>query len=239
MKWKETFYIPGQDEDMNCLVGAGTMMRLMHECAEWQVDKMGPSNESLRKEGKAFLVSRFTMDIPRPLHGLRQAEVFTWGCPCRGFSFIRCYELRQDDQTVARAKATMALVNIQTRHLLRTDDYHPGFATLPEEPPQMSERFRLPPTEEMTPAGTHTVRYADCDLNGHLNNTRYADMFCGMTDMRGKRVTGLSVSYRQEAPLGTLLSVYSAQDAEGRWLFRSLLPDGTVNAEAAMTLSDI
>lgn len=238
MKWETKFYIPVQDEDMNRVVGAGAIMRLMHECAELQVREMGPSNESLREKGQAFLISRFALDMPYPLSGFSEVRAVTWGCPCRGFSFNRCYEIWQGERLVGRGKATMALIDLTTRHLLRSDCYHPGFTLEPEAELVTAERFVLPQTAEMTAVGKHTVDYADCDLNGHLNNTRYAEMFCSVTDMRGKRVTGLSVNYQREAPLGTELSVYQTAE-NGHLLFRSLLPDGSVNAEAMMTLADL
>ena len=238
MKWETQFYIPAQDEDMNRVLGAGAIMRLMHECAELQVREMGPSNESLRERGQAFLISRFALDMPHPLSGFSTVRAVTWGCPCRGYSFNRCYEIWQGEQLVARGKAVMALIDIRTRHLIRCENYHPGFTVEPEIEVKSAERFLLPPTAEMTMAGKHTVAYADCDLNGHLNNTRYAEMFCGVTDMRGKRVTALSVNYQREAPLGTELSVYKTEE-NGHLLLRSLLPDGTVNAEALMTLAPL
>lgn len=85
-------------------------------------------------------------------------------------------------------------------------------------------------------SGRHKVVYSDCDENLHLNNTRYAQVFCDPCSpiCAGKRATGFSINYRVEARLGTEFDVFSSETESGHY-FRTVFPDGTVGTEAILT----
>ena len=234
--WQEKVVLSSQDADINRVLGAGAVMRIMEEAGEHQVSCYGPSSEALREEGRAFLLSRFALDYVRPLRPFEQVTVETWSCPSRGFSFLRCYRVRIGDEIVARAQARLAMVDVVDRHLLRVSDYQCGYET--DEPYSPLLDDRVPRTETNVEAGRHEVRYAECDLNGHLNNTRYADLFCGFVPMEGRRVRSIVLNYLREAPMGVELSLCSAAAAEGIVL-RSRLPGGEINTEAYLRLEDL
>jgi len=94
-------------------------------------------------------------------------------------------------------------------------------------------RFKIPDDVEMRLVGERTVEYADIDLNGHMNNTRYPDILCGYIpeDMRGRRVISLGISFLSEAPFGETLKIYSGT-SDGVHYVRTIRENGSVNVEA-------
>ena len=49
------------------------------------------------------------------------------------------------------------------------------------------------------------------DVNKHMNNTRYLDLFCSyIPSMEGKTVVSATIFYQSEAPLGEVIRVYRA-----------------------------
>ena len=103
----------------------------------------------------------------------------------------------------------------------------------------MPLRFRVPQEIQMNLVGERVIGYSDVDRNGHLNNTRYPDLYCSyLPDMRHKRVISFSVSFLSEAPLGESVKVYLGSDDE-TYYFRSVLPSGKVNAEAEFLLEPV
>ena len=87
--------------------------------------------------------------------------------------------------------------------------------------------------------GEREVYYADCDENGHMNNTVYPDMLFSFTPearmKTGERVVSLNVSFLNEAPLGDVLRIYTAVN-DGVRCFRTVRSDGKTNVEAEMVI---
>ena len=88
--------------------------------------------------------------------------------------------------------------------------------------------------------GERAVEYADIDLNGHMNNTRYPDFLCGYIEggMKNQQVISMSISFVSEAPLGETLKVY-AGESDGLYYIRTLRGNGSVNVEAEIMLEQI
>ena len=238
MKWTETFRINSHDEDPDGVIRASAVMRYLQEAANLQLQTLGPSGADLRRQGQAFLLSRVAAELYAPLHGYETVTSETWSAGSRGFSFFRCHALYRDGVLVARAKTTWALIDIATRKLLRASAYHPNFDDNPPFEEPFEEHFTVPHTEELTDLGTHTVVYPECDVNRHINNTNYPDLFADKLAMDGKRVTSFAVNYYNEAPLHETLRIYGTAHSDVH-LLRSLRSDGKINAEARLVLAPI
>ena len=81
--------------------------------------------------------------------------------------------------------------------------------------------------------GERTVEYADVDMNGHMNNTRYPDIFCSYLgeEMKGQRVISMGISFLSEAPLGESIKYY-AGGSDDVFYVRTIRENGQTNAEA-------
>ena len=75
--------------------------------------------------------------------------------------------------------------------------------------------------EGLASAGEWTVRYSQCDLNGHLNNAFYLDLVCDALPLdvvRKGPVTFASINYHREVPMGETVEVFYAPSAEGWYI---------------------
>ena len=100
-------------------------------------------------------------------------------------------------------------------------------------------RIRVPDEVSLRLAGERKVEYADVDVNGHMNNTKYPDFLCGWAaPMKGRRAVSMGISFRSEAPLGCTLKVYRGE-LDGVHYVRSVKESGEVNAEAEIIFEEI
>ena len=127
MKWSEKYIINTHDCDPMGNVRASLVLRYMQETANMQMKHLGPSNEQLRQEGKAFLLSRINMSLYHPLRAGDEIESATWGCESRGVSFNRCYQIRRGSEVIAEAASVWGLVGIEDHKLYRVDEVELGF----------------------------------------------------------------------------------------------------------------
>ena len=238
MKQSKLFTVDSHDVDFNGVARASSLIRYMQESAEEHLRTCGTSNEALRKSGRAFLLSRFSVSFYESVWAYEQIEVQTWATESRGFSFGRCYRVLRDGVIVAEATSVWALVDVETRRPIRVNDFEidlePEDMLALDVPP----RVLCPQNEQMHLRAEHSVSYRELDANVHMNNTCYSDMLCNTLDMRGKRLFRMSINFINEAKLHDSLNIYCLKQ-KGDIYFRSLRSDGKTNIEAQLTLIEI
>ena len=223
------------DVDFNGVARASSLMKYIQSAAECQLTEGGLSYSELRKKERAFILSRIKMEFTECVRAYEPLVALTFPCTSRGYSFLRCYKLLRDGETIGRAVSVWALVNTENHALVPVNDMELGLETY--DPIDMPlSRIVIPKDAETV--GTYTVNYADLDQNRHMNNTRYPDMYSNFLPLENKRIESITVSYLAEAPAGDTLTVMRAFK-DGFYYFRTIRSDGKVNSESEIKLTDI
>lgn len=239
-KFKASFTVNSHDADRNGNVRPSVMLRYVHEAANLQLESGHPTMDELRYDmKKAFLLSRVTMEMKRPLHGFEAIDVLTWGAGGRGASFYRSGKIYAGEEDVASLVSVWALLDLETGRLCRVRDVALGIPIVEELPLETPSHIRPPEGVTLEEVGTRTVYNSDIDVNTHMNNTNYPDMLTNyIPGIENKWVSSFSIGYLHEAPLGETLTVLYGRDGNTHYL-RTLLADGKVNAEAMMVTEDV
>jgi len=197
MKWSGEYKVNANDVDYNNIVSASSALKYMQDAANCAMEEDGASYLELFERGYSFILSRIRMSLYAPIYSHEKLEVQTWACESRGVQFNRCYRILRDGAIVAEAVSVWALYGINDKRLHRVNEFDLGYRTDDMIELDLPARFKIPDDVEMRLVGERTVEYADIDLNGHMNNTRYPDILCGYIpeDMRGRRVISLGISF--------------------------------------------
>ena len=240
MKWSGNYRVNANDVDYNNIVSASNVLRFMQDAAFSAMKEDGLSYNELFERGYAFILSRTRMSLYAPIYSHEKLEVQTWACESRGVQFNRCYRILRDGAIVAEAVSVWALYGTCDKRLHRVTEFDLGYRTDDMIELDLPARFKIPDDVEMRLVGERTVEYADIDLNGHMNNTRYPDVLCGYIpeDMRGQRVISIGISFLSEAPLGETLKIYSGT-SDGVHYIRTIRENGSVNVEAEILTESI
>jgi acyl-ACP thioesterase len=233
--FKTSFTVDIHDVDFNGSAKASSLLKYIQSAAELQLTANGMSYEYLKNQNRAFIVSKIKMEISDKIGAYVPITATTYPATSRGYSFLRCYELIRDGETVARAVAVWALVDTESRALVRVNDFELGLETY--------DPIDIPMTRIVIPknvmlVGNYKVNYGDTDQNKHMNNTRYPDIYASFMPMDKKRIKSITISYLKEAKMGELLRVESAEK-DGVVYFRTLCEDGKINTEDEIELADI
>ena len=225
------------DVDHNGVVRTSSLMKYIQSAAQTQLTLNGMSYDQLKDMKRAFILSRIKMEFTEPVRAYEKLTAVTYPCDSRGYSFLRCYALEKDGVTIGRAVSIWALIDTETRALVKVNDFELGLQT--HEPHTLAlSRFTMPTS--IREVGTYTVNYGDVDQNCHMNNTRYPDMYSNFLPLDGKRIRTISINYQNEAPRGEKLRVERADGIDGyTYYFRTIREDGKVNTEAEILLEDI
>ena len=229
--------------DANRICRAADLMRFMQEAATRQLEALGPNLTTLQSQGRAFIMSRISIDFPAPVYTFDTVQCTTWPCASsRGACFDRHFEIFCGEETVARAASQWAFLDYQNQKLLRVEDADVYFTRDEVVTTTLPLRFRIPKDAILTAGGEKTVRYSDIDTNRHLNNTHYCDLYCDHLPMDGKRIAALSIAFQKEAPLGETVTVLRTEepDENGIYYFRTVRQsDGAVNTEAMVRMTNL
>lgn len=223
------------DVDYNGIAKASSILKYIQSAAQAQLNDNDMSYERLRERSRAFLLSRLKLEILKPIRAYTPLTAITYPCDSRGYSFLRCYSLECDGETVARAASAWALIDTDTKALVRVDNFDLGLPTLPHGE-LVLVHMRMPTS--LVDVGGYGVHYGDVDQNRHMNNTKYPDMYSSFLPLNNKMIRSITINYSAEAEIGDKLRVQRAEE-NGYFYFRTLRSDGKVNSEAQIELIDI
>ena len=241
MKFSYEYLLYDHDTDVNGIMSVASIMRYAQQTASLQHVAYGPQIPDLRRQGKAFILSRVALDvISTPPRSCTPFTVTTWLNQARGYAFNRYTELSCDGSTFARMSATWGIMDIEARHPLKVEQTPVGFEA-DEDILTLNAplRFRIEKEAVFEKVGTHKVVYGDCDENLHVNNCNYPTLFLScLNGMVGKRVSQLSVSFMKEARLNSSFDILLSRYG-GAYIFRTTLESGEHGTEARIVTEDI
>ena len=194
------------------------VLRYQQEAAERQLTVGGLGWQGLAEKGMAFVASRWHTHITRLPEMGERVTLTTWHRERRGPRFFRCYDWRDaEGRVLLQGVMQFALVAVADHRLLRGEEF--DVFGLPDQPARGVDcadpsRWKEPAMEA---AGEFLVRWSDTDRNGHMNNTRYADLLCDALPggMDGRRLTDVELYFAGETLPGETLMLSTGMDAEG------------------------
>lgn len=233
MKYQENYNVKFHDTDVNEVISASNILKLMQETSMRHMKARKPSYEELLSDKKAFILSNIRLEIYNPIYAYEDVEVKTWACPSRGFSFLRSYSIERNGETMAEANTTWALVSTEARRLYKVADVDlSNYDTEEQLTLENPLRIRIPAEAQLSLIGEYTVRYTDTDLNGHMNNTNYPDMLVNcMANPEKIRIKSIAISFLSDIKRGESVKIYTVK-TDGKHYFRSIKEDGSTNIEA-------
>ena len=235
MEYRMKTEVDVHDVDFNGVAKTSSIMKYIQSAAQCQLTEGGMSYDNLKSNNRAFILSRVKLEILKPLRAYAPLTAVTYPCESRGYSFLRCYQLESDGEVVARAISVWALIDTESRALVKVNDFNLGLPTLPQNGLVLGA-MKLP--SNMTDIGGYGVHYGDVDQNRHMNNTKYPDMYSSFLPLNGKMIRSITISYSNEAQIGEKLRVQRGEE-NGFYYFRTVRSDGKVNSEAQIELCDI
>ena len=216
-EYKMTVKVASFDTDSADRMRLSAVLRYQQEAGEQHLGPAGLGWRDLSGHGIAFVASRWHAVIHRLPRLEEEVILTTWHRDRKGPRFFRCYEWR-DAEGLLLIEGVMqfALVSVTDHRLLRGDEFM-ALAPLPDAPHGVGcpdpARFTL---TEPTAAGAYEVRWSDIDRNGHMNNTRYADLMWDFlpTVWQGREPADVELYFAGESRQGDFLSLCVSMDSE-------------------------
>jgi len=219
--YTETATVLNADADFRSLLKPSALLRYVEQVSADHARTFGMTDQFFKDHGVAFLVGKQALKFDRVPQRAEKLTLLTRAEASRRGSVKRITTVTDaEGKQVAMVDCRWIVVSLAEGRILREPGWTvEGFwnETVEGELPLQLHKCR----EGLASAGEWTVRYSQCDLNGHLNNAFYLDLVCDALPLdvvRKGPVTFASINYHREVPMGETVEVFYAPSAEGWYI---------------------
>ena len=210
--WTQSYAVNSLVANAQKRLGLVGLLNILQDVAWAHADHLGHGYEATMEMGALWILSRQKLVMTAWPNWGDQLLVRTWVRPIKGPLIHRDYEMRVADRKVGECTASWLTLDVKTRRPIR-----PAVAA-------GSLDFRLDGALAFTPekiavrqglaeTARFSVRNSDLDVNGHVNNTRYAQWILDSTPLeahRTWRVDRYEVSFLAEIQVGDAVAIEEA-----------------------------
>jgi medium-chain acyl-[acyl-carrier-protein] hydrolase len=186
-----------------------TLLQLLQEAAIRHADMYGVGADSIAERGTSWVLNRLAVALTRYPRRDEALRVETWSTGVRGFRGYREFRLFCGDELLLSGSSLWLWIDLRTRMLTRVPQelesaFPVGGEGRASYKPDL-ERLRFAALAESATATPVTVRYSDCDANGHVNNTAYFDYLQTALVRQGRSAhpQRVELQYLREIPPAT------------------------------------
>lgn len=234
------FPLSSQDIDCHCRIRPSTLLGFFQDVAAEAAAQFHATREEMVEKYNLFwMVARVRYRLTAPISWGQILTIQTWHRGADKTLMYRDYLLTVDGKEVGRATTVWVLCNLTTRKLERFSGFAEFVGT---DGGELCWNTKVPPLRlpaEMETVERRLMHFSEMDLNGHINNTRYADFMCdalgGKLSSPDCYVSELQISYLEECKPGETLALQVAQ-ADGRYYIRGLGETGTARFQGYLVL---
>ncbi len=209
--YDETFSLRSRDCDLNEVWRPSAILETMQDTAGAHSKLLGCGREDLVKNNIVWVLSRCEIQMDRYPHSGETVTVHTFPVPTRICFFPRYFIFTDArGEMIGKAGSLWLLLDLGTRRMMPPGEV----GRLIPDNRNLSVPMNLPATvgnlqgEEFV-SEYHPV-YTDLDVNGHVNNARYADWLCntlGIEIMREYEPDHLILNYNHEVLPGSVVTL--------------------------------
>ena len=193
---------------------------LFQDIANKNTESLGGGKEATTDKGLDWIVARISLDIKRMpmLDEEYELETYPFGVKA-GCIFYRCARmLDKNNDPIIRLNSMWSVMDNKTRKIV----LKPNISHAKEEyGDELAEPVKVA-LEDANFTFSKVVRYSDCDLNGHLNNTRYVEALVDINNLEFYKkyfISHIDINFISEVHDEEKLDIYASDDKtyiEGR-----------------------
>ena len=219
-EFERSFFVFRHEGDFLGRMQPGALLRFAQQVATDHCNALGLNDAVYARTHTAFLLVRQTLEFARVPHVDETLRFLTRPEAPQRASYKRITQVFDEaGEEVACVDSRWVLVDTDSRRILRKapPEMEMPWPALVDRQLEVSLPAR---PEQMEPAGQLRADYSRCDMNGHLNNTRYADVACDLlpaSALRAAAVRRMTIHYHKEIPLGQTAALTRADLGDGCW----------------------
>ncbi len=242
MYFEDNYRVGARDTDPFNQCRPSSVLNFLQEAATDAAGELGVSRDEIVVRYHCFwMLARIWYRLDKPLFWDDVLTVRTWHRGGKGVSMYRDFDLYRNGEPIGEAVSVWVLADLDTHKLKKLTEVEEFHLTTGGDLCKDIKLHRARMPAEMAAAETRLLRYSDCDVNGHVNNVRYADLACDALRLEqtgaGRFVSSVHISYLKECRPGETLTLYTGEK-DGLWCVRGADSTEVVRFEAEISLKN-
>lgn len=230
--------LTGMDTDGRGICKASALLNHLQVAAGFAAETGGFGRDVLvEKYGAIWMLARSWFHLDRPLYWEDDITIRTWHRGPKGAMMYRDYDILADGTPVGESVSGWVVASVEGHKMMRLSHIGELADTDGGELCKSVTLSKLRLPEGLRPVEERRMRYSDTDINGHVNNTRYADFACDAVELdklaEDQFLSAMQIGYLAECRPGEWITMETgAQD--GKTYVRGLDKGGKSRFEAAL-----
>lgn len=221
--YTQTYTICRHDGDHHGNAKPGALLRYGQQIATMHAEAAGLNDELYAATHTAHVLAKLALHIDRTPRVDETLTVTTRPERCkRAVNKRITFFYDAAGQQVAVLDSRWVLIDTDKRLILRKHPEAFNDCWAEDVPFELPMKMVKAVPEDCAPAGEYTATYSRCDMNGHMNNTRYVDILCDALPWNvwdEGEARDLKVYYHREVPRGASFALLQAQTGEKQYYF--------------------
>jgi len=203
------------DFDKNETLTPRAILELFQDAAGAHAEEIGIGFHELLNKNLLWVITRTKFVIEKKIERYSTVKIKTWPLSPQRFIFRREYVMYNADGEVAvRGSADWMVINSETRTLTSGESVFPANAEYITELSLDEKLRKIRDIEGEVTESAATPKFCDIDLNGHVNNTRYADFAINAINPDKRKIKSFQIDYHKEVLEGEELKLTVTENAE-------------------------
>lgn len=142
--------------------------------------------------------------------------VKTWPLKPTFAKFQREYIILNDkNEVVLKGDSVWTIIDLKMRKPVILPEVYKGLDTYNEEKSFTDKLLKIRPSDrDFSFAGSRLTASSDIDMNGHVNNIKYADFIVDVLGNEIENYRSFHIDYHKEAFLGKTIDLYKQEDCQ-------------------------
>ncbi len=208
------YWLRTSDFDTNGRIQPAAILDLFQDVAGVHSVEMGIGAETMGAQDRMWVLTKVRYRLEGPMKMFQKVRVQTWPLTPSRLGFQREYCIRDEaGQILVRGSSQWVLVHSIERRFMPVKEVYPADLDFSTEAMFDGKLLRLREFEPQGEAYRRRPGWSELDINGHVNNTKYANFVLDAVAPGAEEpLLGLQLDYHREVQAGTALSIESRRE---------------------------
>ncbi len=215
MQFSREFYLRSADFDKNERLTPRAILELFQDVAGNHAEQIGMGFNALLNRNLLWVIARTKFVVEKEIERYSTVKVKTWPKVPQRFIFRREYLIYNSKGEIAvRGSADWMVIDSESRSLVSGGDIFPKDADYITEFGLDEKLRKIRDIEGEKTEAQVVTKFTDIDLNGHVNNTRYADFAINAINPDKKAIKSFQIDYHKEVLEGEELRLTATKNED-------------------------
>lgn len=218
--FEKTYSITTNMLDKNDYLKPSSIVDLAQHAAGLHADLLKIGFNDFVGKGYYWVIVRNYFEILKYIKNPNEVKVVTYPLKSRFVEIPRDVEIFCNGELIVKLRMIWMILDYVNKSIVGTDIVKDIYSDKPELFNERIRKLVVTNKEKLSFIKKQTVTYSMLDHNGHMNNTRYLDLFIDVfKEYDSKSITSIQIEYIRQCYLGEELSLYSYKEDTNCYLY--------------------